>query len=154
MEPWFWRACWQFWRFAWPVRLRQQMELQRPELRSRFSPPVLPDFLEMFGVPVYVAQCFMTMCVSALALTSLDAVARIGRMSFQELFSVDDMEHAEGWRKLLCNKYFSTVITLACGYILTQNRLFQYLAAVWKRKPASERSGTDYTLRLLKGNRA
>ena len=45
-------------------------------------------FFEMFGIPVYVAQCFMTMCVSALALTSLDAVARIGRMSFQELFSV------------------------------------------------------------------
>ena len=77
-------------------------------------------FLEMFGIPVYAAQCFMTMCVSALALTSLDSVARIGRMSFQELFSVDDMEHAEGWRKILCNKYFSTVITLACGYVLTQ----------------------------------
>ena len=77
-------------------------------------------FLEMFGIPVYAAQCFMTMCVSALALTSLDSVARIGRMSFQELFSVDNMEHAEGWRKLLCNKYFATVITLVCGYILTQ----------------------------------
>ena len=77
-------------------------------------------FLEMFGIPVYAAQCFMTMCVSALALTSLDSVARIGRMSFQELFSVDDMEHTEGWRKLLCNKYFATVITLVCGYILTQ----------------------------------
>ena len=77
-------------------------------------------FLEMFGIPVYAAQCFMTMCVSALALTSLDSVARIGRMSFQELFSADDMEHAEGWRKLLCNKYFATVITLVCGYILTQ----------------------------------
>ena len=77
-------------------------------------------FLEMFGIPVYAAQCFMTMCVSALALTSLDSVARIGRMSFQELFSVDDMKHAEGWRKLLCNKYFATVITLVCGYILTQ----------------------------------
>ena len=77
-------------------------------------------FLEMFVIPVYVAQCFMTMCVSALALTSLDSVARIGRMSFQELFSVDDMEHAEGWRKVLCNKYFATVITLACGYVLTQ----------------------------------
>ena len=73
--------------------------------------------LEMFGVPVYVASCFMTMCVSALALTSLDAVARIGRMSFQELFSVDDMEHADGWRKLSCNTYFST---MAFGYILTQ----------------------------------
>ena len=77
-------------------------------------------FLEMFGIPVYAAQCFMTMCVSALALTSLDSVARIGRMSFQELFSVDDMEHAEGWRKLFCNKYFSTVITLVCGFILTK----------------------------------
>ena len=49
-------------------------------------------FFQMFGVPMYIAQCFMTMCVSALALTSLDAVARIGRMSLQELFSVDDME--------------------------------------------------------------
>lgn len=76
--------------------------------------------LEMFGLPVYVAQCFMTMCVSALALTSLDAVARIGRMSFQEMFSVDDMANAEGWRKLLCNKYFATVVTLAFGYLLTQ----------------------------------
>ena len=70
--------------------------------------------------PVYVAQCFMTMCVSALALTSLDAVARIGRMSFQELFSVDDMTHAEGWRKLLCNTYFSTIVTLLAAFILTR----------------------------------
>ena len=77
-------------------------------------------FLEMFGIPVYVAQSFMTMCVSALAFTTLDSVARIGRMSFQELFSKDDMEHAEGWRKVLCNKYFATVITLVFGYILTQ----------------------------------
>ena len=77
-------------------------------------------FFEMFGVPVSIATVFMTMCVSALALTSLDAVARIGRMSFQELFSVDDMEHAEGWRKLFCNVYFSTFITLAFGFLLTQ----------------------------------
>ena len=77
-------------------------------------------FFEMFGVPVHFATVFMTMCVSALALTSLDAVARIGRMSFQELFSVDDMEHAEGWRKLLCNTYFSTIVTLLCGFVLTK----------------------------------
>ena len=77
-------------------------------------------FFEMFGVPVYVATVFMTMCVSALALTSLDAVARIGRMSFQELFSVDDMEHAAPWRKLFCNTYFSTIVTLLCGYVLTK----------------------------------
>ena len=77
-------------------------------------------FFEMFGVPVYVAQCFMTMCVSALALTSLDAVSRIGRMSWQELFSVDDMEHAAPWRKFLCNTYVSTVITLVYGFILAK----------------------------------
>ena len=77
-------------------------------------------FLEMFGIPVHIASCIMTMCVSALALSTLDSVARIGRMSFQELFSVDDMEHAEGWRKVLCNKYFATVITLVFGYILTK----------------------------------
>ena len=77
-------------------------------------------FLEMFGIPVYVAQSFMTMCVSALAFTTLDSVARIGRMSFQELFSVDDMKNAAGWRKVLCNKYFATLITLVFGYILTQ----------------------------------
>ena len=77
-------------------------------------------FFEMFGVPVSIATVFMTMCVSALALTSLDAVARIGRMAFQELFSVDDMEHAEGWRKLFCNVYFSTIVTLVFGFLLTQ----------------------------------
>ena len=77
-------------------------------------------FFEMFGVPVYIAQCFMTMCVSALALTSLDAVARIGRMSFKELFSTDDMAHAEGWRKVLCNVYFATIITLAGGFVLAK----------------------------------
>ena len=77
-------------------------------------------FFEMFGVPAYAATVFMTMCVSALALTSLDAVARIGRMSFQELFSVDDMEHAECWRMLFCNVYFSTFLTLAFGFLLTK----------------------------------
>ena len=78
------------------------------------------SFFVGFGLDQHFASVFMTMCVSALALTSLDAVARIGRMSFQELFSVDDMEHAEGWRKLLCNVYFSTFLTLAFGFLLTK----------------------------------
>ena len=78
-------------------------------------------FLEKMGVPVHVATVFMTMCVSALALTSLDSVARIGRMSFQELFYGDttDPNQMEGWRKFLTNKYFATVITLFLGFLLT-----------------------------------
>ena len=77
-------------------------------------------FFEKMGLSVHFSTVFMTMCVSALALTTLDAVARIGRMSFQELFSVDDMKNAKPWRKLLCNTYFSTIFTLACGFVLTK----------------------------------
>ena len=78
-------------------------------------------FFEKFGIPVQVASVFMTMCVSALALTSLDSVARIGRMSFQELFYGDttDTSKMPGWQKVLTNKYFATIITLFFGYLLT-----------------------------------
>lgn len=78
-------------------------------------------FFEKFGIPVQVATVFMTMCVSALALTSLDSVVRIGRMSFQELFYGDttDTSKMPGWQKVLTNKYFATIITLFFGYLLT-----------------------------------
>ena len=78
-------------------------------------------FLEKLGVPVTVATVFMTMCVSALALTSLDSVARIGRMSFQELFYGDSTDPADMTpvQRVLTNKYFATVITLFFGYLLT-----------------------------------
>ena len=75
-------------------------------------------FLESFGVPNSAANVFMTMCVSALALTSLDSVARIGRMSFQELFAYEGEGEAPFWLKLFTNKYFATVVTLALGYVL------------------------------------
>ena len=78
-------------------------------------------FLEKMGLPVQLATVFMTMCVSALALTSLDSVARIGRMSFQELFYGDttDTSKMPAWQKVFTNKYFATVITLFFGYLLT-----------------------------------
>ena len=78
-------------------------------------------FLEKMGLPVQLATVFMTMCVSALALTSLDSVARIGRMSFQEFFYGDttDTSKMPAWQKVLTNKYFATVITLFFGYLLT-----------------------------------
>ena len=78
-------------------------------------------FLEKLGVPVQLATVFMTMCVSALALTSLDSVARIGRMSFQELFLGDTTDTAKMTpvQRVLTNKYFATVITLFFGFLLT-----------------------------------
>ena len=78
-------------------------------------------FLETLGLPVQVATVFMTMCVSALALTSLDSVARIGRMSFQELFLGDTTDPGKmpAWQRVLTNKYFATVVTLFFGFLLT-----------------------------------
>ena len=77
-----------------------------------------------FGVDGTLATVFMTMCVSALALTSVDAVARIGRLSFQEFFakSNDAAEEAgagaTGAAKFLANTWVSTVLTLALGLAL------------------------------------
>ena len=75
-------------------------------------------FFMMFGLPQHVAVCFMTMCVSALAMTTIDSVARIGRMSLQELFAVDEGEQ-QGWFGRMCgNTYFATALTLILSYML------------------------------------
>lgn len=78
------------------------------------------NFLSMFGMSRHVATCVITMCVSALALTTLDSVGRIGRMCFQELFTGDTTDPAKmsTIQRLLTNKYFATVITLFFGYLL------------------------------------
>ena len=75
-------------------------------------------FIGMFGLSAHVATCVITMCVSALALTTLDSVGRIGRMCFQELFTSGKPEEMSGFQKLMTNKYFATVITLFFGYLL------------------------------------
>ena len=74
-------------------------------------------FLSGLGLPERFVQCFVAMSLSALALTSLDSVARIGRMSFQELFIDDDKEKSL-FMKFLTNKYTATAITLIGGYAL------------------------------------
>lgn len=75
-------------------------------------------FMGMFGLSAHVATCVITMCVSALALTTLDSVGRIGRMCFQELFTSGKPEEMSSFQKLMTNKYFATVITLFFGYLL------------------------------------
>lgn len=75
-------------------------------------------FMGMFGLSAHVATCVITMCVSALALTTLDSVGRIGRMCFQELFTSGKPKEMSGLQKVLTNKYFATVITLFFGYLL------------------------------------
>ena len=87
---------------------------------TKFSAGVT-GLVAQLGLPQSWGLCIMTMFVSALALTSLDSVARIGRMSFQELFYGDSTDPATMTpvQRVLTNKYFATVITLFFGYLLT-----------------------------------
>lgn len=77
-----------------------------------------------FGVNNTLATVFMTMCVSALALTSVDAVARIGRLSFQEFFTkTNDAaeqagDNATGVAKAASNTWVATILTLLLGFAL------------------------------------
>lgn len=80
--------------------------------------------VELMGVDATIATVFMTMCVSALALTSLDAVARIARVSFQEFFAKSNDARAvstekTGVMKVVGNPWFATVVTLLGGLSLT-----------------------------------
>lgn len=83
-----------------------------------FSGSVAAFLTEIFGVPHQIAACILTMCVSALALTSVDAVARIGRMSLQELFTPGPGEEKNAVQKLFTNTVFATCLTLIAGYAL------------------------------------
>ena len=76
-----------------------------------------------FGVDSTVATVFMQMNVSALCLTSLDAVARIARTSFSEFFASSNdalaIDSKSGAMKILGNPWFATVVTLVPGLALT-----------------------------------
>lgn len=85
---------------------------------TKFSAGVT-GLVAQLGLPQSWGLCIMTMFVAALALTSLDAVARISRMSFQEFFEVEEGQEPSGLVKVLTNKYVSTIISLVCGYLLS-----------------------------------
>ena len=71
-------------------------------------------YFSIFGIPPYVSNCIVTMCISALAMTTIDAVTRIGRMMLQELLSEYDSNAA----KFLSNTYVATIVTLIPSYLL------------------------------------
>jgi carbon starvation protein len=83
-----------------------------------FSSSVAGFLTNIFGIPQHISACILTMCVSALALTSVDAVARIGRMSLQELFTPAPGAAKTPVQKFFTNTCVATVITLLCGYAL------------------------------------
>ena len=79
-------------------------------------------FLTKLSIPEDVSRTLITLAVSAFALTSLDSVARVGRLAFQEFF-IDSEKEEEDYNmveKVCTNKYFATGITLVLAYVLAK----------------------------------
>jgi carbon starvation protein len=74
-------------------------------------------FLTNLGLPENIIFTLITLSVSAFALTSLDSVARVGRLAWQELFT-EDTKTQKPLFKVLSNKFVATILTLIFGYFL------------------------------------
>ena len=82
----------------------------------------IAEFLTVLHIPTKASSTLITLAVSAFALTSLDSVARVGRIAFQEFFldsSIKD-EEMSTFLKVMTSKYFSTAITLVLAYALAK----------------------------------
>ena len=81
---------------------------------------VIPGLGSIAGEAGSIAYSLLILAVSAFCLTSLDTATRIGRMMFQEMFmSADETpETAAGWKKVICNPYVATIITVFLGVAL------------------------------------
>lgn len=69
-------------------------------------------FMSKFGIPFETGRSFVSLAVSAFALTSLDTATRLGRFIFQEFFEVNQ---GKGKQPILTNKYVATLLTVAIG---------------------------------------
>ena len=82
----------------------------------------IANFLTVIGLPYQLVFTLITLAVSAFALTSLDSVARVARLSFQEFFIDEDtdMEHLSPFKKVVTNSWFATIITLILAFMLAK----------------------------------
>lgn len=71
-------------------------------------------FMTSIGLEMSVGKTFVSLAVSAFALTSLDTATRLARYIFQEFFDT-----ADGKQSIITNKYVSTIITVILGGALT-----------------------------------
>lgn len=119
-------------------------------------------FMNSFGLPLSIGTTFVSLTVSAFALTSLDTATRLGRYIFQEFF-----EKEEGDKNLGTNMYFATTITVAAGTLLvfsgqglalwpvfgSANQLLAALAllavSVWLAKMGYNNAVTKYPMYFM-----
>jgi carbon starvation protein len=82
---------------------------------------------DFFGMDLVMAKTFVVLWVSAFALTSLDTATRLGRFSWQELFSMVTKDTSAGWYKAITNKWVASFIISAFGVYLAWNASYKVL---------------------------
>ena len=98
------------------------------------TPPVIfatavSGFLSQLGLPHQASFTIVSLAVSSFVFTTLDTVARLGRLSLQELFSVDGAGGASSasggqkqkkspWAVIINNRVAASVFTLGPAYLL------------------------------------
>jgi carbon starvation protein len=86
-------------------------------------PPVIfaravSGFLYQIGLPENISYTIVSLAISAFILTTLDTVARLGRIVFQELFKREEGLKEVFIRKFLSKSYVASFCTLAAAYLL------------------------------------
>ena len=89
------------------------------------TPPVVfaravSGFLYQLGLPLQVSFTIVSLAVSSFVLTTLDTVARLGRLSFQELFSIEGESSREEniFIRIMKSKGASSLFTLLPAWLL------------------------------------
>lgn len=79
-------------------------------------------FLTKLGIPESFSTTLILLAVSAFGLISLNSVARVGRLSFQEFFINTDKtdEEQSPIVKFFSDKYVAKILTLVLAYILVK----------------------------------
>ncbi|MCL2705836.1 MAG: carbon starvation protein A [Spirochaetaceae bacterium] len=92
---------------------------------SKEAPPVVfasavSGFLHKIGLPAQISFTIVSLAVSSFVLTTLDTVARLGRLSFQELFQAENEESKQinPIFKILKSKPAASLFTLLPAYLL------------------------------------
>ena len=116
----------------------------------------IANFLSVIGLPHSLVFTLINLAVSAFALTSLDSVARVGRLSFQEFFLDSDTDEKNmslipesSNKQILCNHHYTCTCLPAYKGWICRN-----LATVWFCKPAVICTGTGSLRSILKENQA
>ena len=82
----------------------------------------IAQMYSMFGPGVVtILRTLLVLTYSAFCLTSLDTATRLARFMFQEFWlepGQTPKDITEGWKKVMVNPYFATILTVVLGVIL------------------------------------